>query len=147
MPGRKTLLTQEVHDRIVQVVEDGNWDCVAAEAAGVSVSAFETWKRRGVEEDQGEEDPESPYVQLVRALKSARALAEIDSVEKIRKDPSFQAQMTYLERKYPERWGRRDRVKVETEDGLKEIIAAVARHHPDAMDAVTDALDKMGKGE
>ena len=54
-------------------------------------------------------------VVLVALLEKAEAAAELEAVAnvKLAGQNSWQASMTYLERKYPDRWGRRDPHRVE----------------------------------
>lgn len=54
-------------------------------------------------------------VVLVALLEKAEAAAELEAVAnvKLAGQNSWQASMTYLERKYPDRWGRRDPHRIE----------------------------------
>ena len=48
-PGRPTLLTPEVHKKIVDLVRGGNFPETAASAAGVSRPTLRSWMREGAE--------------------------------------------------------------------------------------------------
>ena len=85
-------------------IEAGNYWETACELAGISVNTFRNWIKRG-------EAHETPYDTFLSAVKRASARAEALAVSRVRdagKDPRFwAAEMTYLERRHPEKWGRR----------------------------------------
>lgn len=49
---------------------------------------------------------------------------------------NWQAAMTYLERKYPERWGRRDRLKIDIDP--RAALADLLALSDDDLDAAID---------
>jgi hypothetical protein len=108
--GRPCKLTPEVQQKICDLIQAGNYDYIAAQAAGISVDTFYLWKREGEEAIRaGKEDN---YFKFLKAIKNAEAKREAASVARVVADPSWQATMTYLERRYPERWSKRDRTDV-----------------------------------
>lgn len=100
---------------LLDAVNDGNYLETAADLAGIGKATVYEWLKRG---DAGE----TPYKQFADAYKRAAARAEGAEVAKVRKageDPRFwAASMTYLERRHPERWARRQ----EGNDGPKVIV-------------------------
>ena len=134
--GRQTKLTPEIQEKIVAAIRAGNYAAVAAGYAGISERTFYSWLQRGREQTKG------IYLQFLQAIKSAENESEVRAVAHIQKHmaENWQAAMTYLERKHPDRWGRRDRLKVEidprealtellslSDDDLEEAISAAAR--------------------
>jgi len=102
--SRPTKLTPEVQDRIMQAVQAGNYLETAANFAGIDGSTLRRWVQKG----SAPSAPE-PYRTFCTALKSARASAEVRSVALIQQAATggtWQAAAWYLERSYPERWGR-----------------------------------------
>lgn len=83
----------------------GNRREVACSLAGISTRTLSRWLELG---EAGTE----PQASFVKALKRAEAQAEagiVANVIEASKKPQFWAAgMTYLERKYPESWGRRN---------------------------------------
>ncbi len=106
-PGRKTKLTPEVQDTIVEYISQGNYDYIAAQAAGVCKETFYDWIARG---EAGEE----PFLQFLHSVKKAETAREAITVNKVLAagDRDWRALATYLERKYPARWGRKDTTNV-----------------------------------
>ena len=117
--GRKTKLTPEVHDKIIAAIRAGNYAKVAAAYAGVGERTYYFWLRRGFEEESG------IYRQFRQAVEKAESEAEVRAVAIIQKhmEISWQAAMTYHERKYPDRWARRTRIEFRTREDPVERIA------------------------
>jgi len=102
--ARPTKLTKEAQERILQAVQAGNYLDTAAQYAGVDGSTMRRWVTKG----EAPNAPE-PYRSFCTALKSARAAAEVRSVALINQaagNGTWQAAAWYLERSYPDRWGR-----------------------------------------
>lgn len=100
--GRPTKLTPEVQETIVEAVEAGNYFETAAALAGISKQTLYNWIDRG---EAGEE----PFDLFFDAIKSAEASAEKTALERVQgAQQGWQAHMTFLERRHPQRWGRRD---------------------------------------
>jgi len=106
--GRPTKLTPEVADKICQAIAGGNYREVAAAWAGIGERTLREWMQRG-------ESPRSRYHDFRRRVLEAEQAAEIRAVGLIMasaaKDPKH-AQW-WLQRKHPERWGRKDRLQAE----------------------------------
>ena len=97
-------------------VRAGNYREVAAQAAGVPPRTFYRWCRRGREASAG------PLREFWQALLEAERAAEMGAVALVMKRARKDARHAqwWLERKFPERWGR--------ESGLiKELLAALDR--------------------
>ena len=107
--GRTTKLTKPVQDRIVELLELGNYQGTAARAAGISRSTFHRWMQRGA--DDKATNTASAYRDFRDSVKKAEANAEVAAVKCVLDgaEKSWQAAMTYLERKFPERWSRGER--------------------------------------
>ena len=101
--GRRSKLTPELQEKICRAIRAGNYAYVAAEYAGIGTTTFYRWLELGEKEETG------PYRDFRDAVKNAESEAEVRAVAIIQQHmgTSWQAAMTYLERKYPNRWGRR----------------------------------------
>ena len=102
--GRPSKLTTEVQDKIVRAVATGNWLDTACAYAGVDASTVRRWMAKG----EGD-DAEEPFRSFCSSIKGAKAEAEVRAVALIQKaaqDGTWQASAWYLERSYPDRWGR-----------------------------------------
>lgn len=114
MPGRPTKLTPQVQARIVQAIVGGNDITVAAAYAGIHRDTFYYWLERGRAAKRG------IYSDFSDAIEKAQADAETRNVALIAKaaqDGTWTAAAWWLERKYPERWGRKERHEITGKDG------------------------------
>ncbi len=131
--GRRTKLTAEVQEKIVSAIRAGNYANVAAGYAGIGERTFYRWLQRGQEAKQG------LYRQFWQAVKKAEREAEVRAVAIIQKhmEDNWQAAMTYLERKFPGRWGRRDRLRVDLNPKaeLEELLALSAEELEEAVES------------
>lgn len=118
--GRPSALTPEVQAKVVSAIQGGNYRCAAARWAGVSMRTFSEWLKRGAAAKSG------PHRDFLLAVQEAESQAEIRAVALVMKaaaeDPKH-AQW-WLERKFPQRWGRKDRMEHSTGKG-KPLESAV----------------------
>lgn len=108
--GRPTKLTPEIQERICAAIQQGNYAFVAARCAGISESTFYSWLDRGAREKRG------AFAEFLESIKKAESIAEAGAIEVVRNasQQSWQAAAWWLERKYPERWARKERVDYRT---------------------------------
>jgi hypothetical protein len=112
-PGRTARLTQRIQEIICEVIAKGNYQRVAAQAAGISEETLQKWRQRG---RRGIE----PYATLERAIEQTDRDCESALVAKVIAATSadWRAAALMLERKYPERWSRwRERAAFESPSG------------------------------
>jgi transposase len=122
----KSKLTPERQSRIVEALTQGNYMETSARYAGITPQGMYKWLNRGNAErsrinDGDEPQPkENVYVDFVEAVEKARAQSEMRNVGLIQKaavDGTWQASAWWLERSFPKRWGRSDRVEHTGADG------------------------------
>lgn len=113
--GRPTKLTPKLIDQICQVVANGNYIQTACQIVNISKPTYYDWLKRGGEDQQT--GIETVYSSFLNAIKKAEADSEAKMVEVIRQVATEKKEwlpaMTYLERRHPDRWGRKDRSKVD----------------------------------
>lgn len=132
MPGRHTYLTPELQAAIVGHIRAGNYACVAAEAAGIGLTTYYKWLKRG---ESGSQSPTLKiYSDFATAIRKAEAEAEVEVADRIYKklrgpDATIADEQKYLQFRYPERWGR-NRTELTGEDG-KELAIRVIVERPD----------------
>ena len=121
--GRPTKLTPKIQEEILQVIRSGNYIETACAYTGINKSTFYLWLKRGArEKDRVANNPrakirknEKKYVDFSNAVEKALAHAEIRDVAIIGKaaEKEWQAAAWRLERKFPDRWGRKDKYSLE----------------------------------
>lgn len=130
--GRPSKLTEEVKDKLVKAISQGNYYEAACSYAGISYSTFREWMNKGAaeqdaaEEQEGQEEQEgTEFSDFLEAIKKAESAAELRLVQEWQKHipNNWQAIATFMERRYPDRWGRRERrdVNVSGEMGIKIV--------------------------
>ena len=107
MAGRPTKLTPELQAKLCEYLATGCYVCTACALVGISDQTLSNWKQRGA---AGEE----PYLGFVDAIKDAEARAEARAVALVQKAmvDDWKAAMTWMERKFPDRWSRNERREI-----------------------------------
>jgi transposase len=115
--GRRTKLTPECQAAIIAALRVGAPIYVAAMHGGIGKSAFNNWMERGRKGDE-------KYAEFLAAIEKAQADAIIHKLSKIHRasDDEWTAAAWWLERKYPEEFGRRDRLAMEGVRGGEPIV-------------------------
>lgn len=99
---------------IVERVRQGSYPEVAAASTGVSHGTFYRWKALGEDRfEDGKRIPARPeYREFRDALDRAEAESEEEAIAHVKRamGTDWRAAMTYLERRAPQRWRRRETV-------------------------------------
>ncbi|MFY9378850.1 MAG: hypothetical protein WAP07_01250 [Acutalibacteraceae bacterium] len=104
--GRPTKLTKELIEQIATLVRAGNYIETACNFVGISKDTYFRWAREGARAKSGLKRLFSD------SIKSAVAESEIRDVEFIRKNETWQSKAWRLERRFPDRWGNRQKVEL-----------------------------------
>ena len=118
--GRPSKLTPERQEKLVEAIQAGNYYTSACAYAEIAYSNFRQWMIKGEAEESGK------YRDFHEAIKKAEAAAELRNVGVIQQAgiDTWQAAAWWLERRYPDRWGKQERLdlkhagKVEVEHGV-----------------------------
>ncbi len=162
-------LNEPLIDQLVQLIEAGNYIQVAAAAVGINPKTYYDWKRRGekvrhhLEETEQEMDPAQygddllpanvtpadwmSYKMLCR-VEEAEARAEAFAVLAVKKQMPEQwtAAMTYLERRHPTRWRRRQTIEA-VDAGQGGIDEQALIEDPAAVELLHNALERLAVTE
>lgn len=111
--GRPTKFSKEIADTIITYVKAGSYVETAAIAAGISKETFYDWLKKGARYREGKSDnpQHAELMSFSDAVKIAQATSEIHDLMIIGNaaKKNWTASAWRLERKFPERWGRRER--------------------------------------
>lgn len=144
--GRPTKLNDDMQRKLVALIMVGNYIETAVECVGLNKTTFYEWLKRGrAERDRVEKNykakvrkSEEKYVNFTNAIEKAIAESEARDVARISQagDVNWQALAWRLERRFPDKWGRKpvyselekermklenEKVKIEMEKLRKEI--------------------------
>jgi transposase len=149
--GRPTRLTPELQAKLCDAIRAGNYMETAAAFAGIRKATLHNWLRRGARQSQGIYHAFSEAVEKALADSEARDVALI---AKAAAEGQWQAAAWRLERKFPDRWGRRDRhqveaniqgtVKVTSDEAIEELTRLLAARTPRDGEAKDLASDDAG---
>jgi hypothetical protein len=103
-------LTPEILDAIGTLLVEGN--CKETVAAFLGITRMTWWRW----EQLGEQQPDSVYGEFCYVVEKAQAASEIGMLRSIRYGaPGWQSNAWIMERRFPQRWGRRVEVMVRSE--------------------------------
>jgi hypothetical protein len=121
-------LNPETQEKIVSAIKAGNYVKVAASYGGINEDTHYSWMKKGLA------DPESVYGGYRAAVLAADAHSEVRAVAIIQAamPENWAAAMTFLERRWPDRWGRRAGFEVkyqrmDDDDLIRETAVLFAR--------------------
>lgn len=117
--GQPTLFTEERRKKILKAVSEGNYRADAAELAGIHPSTLQGWLRIGRKEKSGEHF--NFFMAIVDAENSVKTRCIQGVLEAGRVDAKHY--QWYLERKFPEQWGRDSYQLKEMQKAMDEIKA------------------------
>src|SRR5262245_3890526 len=112
--GRPCKLTPEVQERLCTAVRVGNYYEAACAYAGVSYKVFREWMIRGRRARRGK------FRDFREAVLRAEADAEATVVAQWRQQipETWQAARDFLARRFPRRWGPKEKHEVEGNVGV-----------------------------
>lgn len=114
--ARPSKLTPELAEKIANYISTGNYASVVCGLVGVGDSTFYRWLEKGAKAKSGK------YREFWEAIKKAESAREAKWIKDIDGDPSWQSKAWLLERRYPERWGKKETHVFEGGDKDKPII-------------------------
>jgi len=123
----KSKLTEDLISRIVPIIEEGNFAEVAYSSVGIGKTTFYRWLSLGEKATTG------VYRDFWNAIKKAEAIAETRYLGVIRdaaNSGNWTAAAWYLERRYPDRWGKKDRMDVTSGGEALRIVVKYADSNP-----------------
>ena len=111
--GRKTKLTPQVQSTICKLIKSGNYIKTACHAVGIREATYLNWLSWGEQQGKG------LYFEFFVAVKRAEAQAITRNVAIIQKasHDTWQAAAWWLERKFPQEWGKKERHELTGEGG------------------------------
>lgn len=117
--GRKTKLTPELLDKLEKALAAGNYVETACAYVGISRAVYYHW----VNEAQ-KPNAKKIYLDFLDTVERAKAVAEMRNVQIVQaaamgdgSDPDWRAASWYLERAFPRKWGRHERVELSGSEG------------------------------
>lgn len=108
--GRPSKLTPKLQEKVVLAIRAGSSPEGAAQYAGIDRSTFYRWM------EQGRRARSGPFRKFHEAVEKAKADLETMVAAKVLKginEGKLDLAIQFLERRYPDLWGRRDALRVD----------------------------------
>jgi transposase len=141
----KLKLTADLTEQITKLISEGNYVEVACSAVGIGKTTFYRWLEAGDSAQSG------IFRDFWNAIKKAEAEAETKYTGVIKdaaNTGNWTAAAWWLERRYPERWGKRDRLEMTGKDGGPIETKAVSdEQHNRAISALAHAIREALPGQ
>jgi hypothetical protein len=145
--GRPSMFTAELRESLLKDVEEGATFAIAAEANGISQATLSEWLQKGREGD-------ARYSDFGEALTYARARYKKQAIERIRKgvlnsgDRDWKAELTVLERLYPDEFAPQQVVNVKLEKEMEQLLEKLEKKlPPELYDLVESAIIATEEGD
>lgn len=129
-----TRLTPQLIQALGDKLRKGNYIGPACRAVGLNPATYYAWMRHGQKEHMRLQDPDAvpnpdklQYLSFYYEMEQAKAEAETLLVEvwQSQAKETWRAARDMLSRRYPERWGKSERIKVNLPDD--DIDSAIER--------------------
>jgi len=141
------ILEENVRAKVIEYIGQGNYIGTACQAAGIAPNTLSSWLEKGKQAEQyiyniglsiedalelgdkelpAELQDKMVYLRFLHDVKRAEAMAEAEHVNHLmvagKAGPQFwAASATYLERKFPDRWAKRESMSIDFQQGLDTL--------------------------
>lgn len=102
------LIDEGIRSRLLQAIRLGSYIEHACFYAGIDSSTFRKWRQKAEQEIE----PYKSFWKEVQLAESEAIMRRLARIEKTAEEGNWQADAWVLERKYPDKFGRRDRINV-----------------------------------
>lgn len=115
--ARKTKLTKDLIEQAEKLIKLGNYNTTVTQYLGIHQSTWYKWMQDGENAKSGLKK------ELFDRIKSAESHAEIRNVQLIQNagNNTWQAAAWYLERKFPDRWGNKEKMQLSGDVGVQIV--------------------------
>lgn len=113
----KLKLNEKLIEEAAKLIKSGNYASVVCKYFGIDESTWYRWLEKG----ERIKNENNIYRKFFNAIKKAEATAEGRNVAIIQDaaQTTWQAAAWYLERKYPDRWGKKDQMDLNHSGGIE----------------------------
>lgn len=115
--GRKSKINEELINKIAEYVEKGSFVKDACILVGIDEDTYYRWKQIGLEDRKAKQD--TIYSDFLSRMEKSEVLQKQKHIDVFFKDDSktWQKSAWWLERKFYDEFGRKDKLQHEGKDG------------------------------
>jgi transposase len=120
---RKTKLTKDLMDQAEKLLIEGNYTNTVCQYLNIHQSTWYKWLQDGEKQEAGLKKEFFDTIKRAEAQAEIRLLDEIRNIAK--RESSWQANAWMLERKFPDRWSKREKIDLDAHvkrENREEII-------------------------
>lgn len=117
--GRKSKLTPELIEEAYKLIKSGLDFKTTAWYLGISESAFYKWMREGEKEESG---LKKQFFQSIKKAESEAIARNVMLIQKHAQEGNWQAAAWWLERRYSDEWGKKDKINL---GGYNNVIIKI----------------------
>jgi len=127
----KLKLTEQLIEDAAKLIEAGNYQKHVAQALGVDESTWYRWLREG-EQSEDENDLKYKFYQSIKKAEAKAVARNVALIQRAAQEGNWQAAAWWLERKFPSEWGKKDKLDIGADDGLRiEIVKVDSKANED----------------
>lgn len=134
--GRPELITEQLVDRMAEMVRGGAHPVHAAGALRVAKRTYYSWASKGAADLEAGRD--TLYARMVVKVDEAESEAVAEAEKRVfqagKRD--YRAAVVYLSKRRPEVWG--EKITVEFESSMEKVVASMSDAELELMDRVFD---------
>lgn len=108
---RPRKMTDERIEMICEALRKGNYGTTACRYAGISKATWHNWRKKGEEGVLGYQS----FYELISQADAEGEYLHVENIDDVAMNGNWQANAWLLERKYPNRWARTERVNLDTQ--------------------------------
>lgn len=117
--GRKSKLTEELIETASKLISAGNYQKHVAQYLNLSEETWYRWLREG---ERGKSGLKRQFYESIKKAEAEAIARNVALIQKAAQEGNWQAAAWWLERKFPEEWGR-NRLDIHTEgDTIIRIV-------------------------
>jgi len=119
--GAKGKLTKELIEKAADIIARGNYHKVAIDVLGIDKGTWYEWMRQGeIDANKGVNSLKAEFFNSIKKAEADAIDRNLTIIQRAADGGNWQASAWFLERKYPEQWGKRDNVNLTTDkDGFR----------------------------
>lgn len=115
----KLKLTYELIEKARKLIAAGNYTETVCQYLGISKDTWYRWLKTGERQKKG---IYSDFSDAVRQAEAEAEMRNVTIIQKAAQEGNLQAAIWYLERKFPDRWGRREKIQMEHSGEMTQVV-------------------------
>lgn len=128
---RKSKLTRELIEQAAKLIEEGNYQSHVAQALGIHEDTWYRWMREGAQTKNG---LKRRFYEAVKKAEARAIARNVALIQKAAQEGNWQAAAWWLERKFPDEWGKKDKLGLEGNGAIEIKVVKVSGNSRDQGD-------------